>query len=98
MFSSKVAGVLALSSAAYAQIVLNPQVVQIGSTVDGSFQLGADIAVQAKSATSEENFINFCLGKELQNGLQFTDGSCNGIRKCFPILLPALWLIIRSNG
>ncbi|ORY67079.1 uncharacterized protein BCR38DRAFT_151046 [Pseudomassariella vexata] len=49
-----------------------------GSFFDGSDGLGTQ-DTQANSATSEENFINFCSGKTLTNGLQNTDGSCNGI-------------------
>lgn len=55
--------------------------IQTGSFVDGSQQVGANEANQAKSQTSENNFINFCAGKTLSNGLQITTGSCNGIRK-----------------
>jgi hypothetical protein len=62
-------------------IILNPDVVQIGSTVTGDLSLGANVLVQAKSETSTENFINYCLDKQLTNGFQFLDGSCNGIRK-----------------
>ncbi|KAJ2897323.1 uncharacterized protein MKZ38_004786 [Zalerion maritima] len=34
---------------------------------------------QANSATDDANFINFCSGKTLTNGLQVTEGSCNGV-------------------
>ncbi|KAI9879229.1 MAG: hypothetical protein M1830_009160 [Pleopsidium flavum] len=34
---------------------------------------------QAASATDPSNFINFCSGKTLTNGLQVKSGSCNGI-------------------
>ncbi|TAQ86513.1 hypothetical protein B7494_g5164 [Chlorociboria aeruginascens] len=54
-------------------------VIQSGSFVDGSQQVGSDEANQAKSATSQNNFINFCEGKTLTNGLQILQGSCNGI-------------------
>jgi predicted outer membrane protein len=57
---------------------LDPDVIQAGSFTDGSGSLGAD-AAQAASSTSENNFINFCKGKTLTNGLQITEGSCNGI-------------------
>lgn len=30
--------------------------------------------------SSDENFINTCVGKTLTNGLQVKGGSCNGIR------------------
>jgi hypothetical protein len=58
---------------------LDPEVIQSGSFVDGSTSLGSDEAAQAKSLTSQNNFINFCKGKTLTDGLQRTDGSCNGI-------------------
>lgn len=54
--------------------------VQSGSFVDGSNAIGA-AAGQAKSQTSRNNFINFCAGKTLTNGLQIVGGSCNGIGK-----------------
>ncbi|KAE8453251.1 hypothetical protein EG329_011318 [Mollisiaceae sp. DMI_Dod_QoI] len=53
--------------------------IQTGSFVDGSEQIGANEANQAKSQISTNNFINFCAGKTLSNGLQITTGSCNGI-------------------
>jgi transcription initiation factor TFIID subunit 15 len=63
-----------------AALTLDPKAVQSGSFADGTGAIGAE-ATQAKSLTSQNNFINFCLGKTLTNGLQFTEGSCNGIRK-----------------
>ncbi|KAH6614785.1 hypothetical protein B0J18DRAFT_348488, partial [Chaetomium sp. MPI-SDFR-AT-0129] len=57
---------------------LDPDVIQAGSTFDGSKALGFD-PVQAASTTSGNNFINFCKGKTITNGFQITDGSCNGI-------------------
>jgi hypothetical protein len=59
--------------------------IQSGSFNDGSLETGSDGATQALSLTSRNNFINHCAGKTLTNGLQFTTGSCNGIRK---FLLP----------
>jgi len=53
--------------------------IQSGSFVDGSQEIGANEAQQAKSLTSTNNFINNCAGKTLTNGLQITTGSCNGI-------------------
>lgn len=50
--------------------------VQTGSQQNG--QDGGDDG-QALSDTSNNNFINFCSGKDLTNGLQKTGGSCNGI-------------------
>ncbi|KAL2135679.1 hypothetical protein VTI74DRAFT_7360 [Chaetomium olivicolor] len=57
---------------------LDPDAIQSGSFTDGSGSLGVD-AAQVPSLTSENNFINFCAGKTLTNGLQITEGSCNGI-------------------
>lgn len=59
---------------------LSADAIQSGSSLDGSQGLGAE-AGQALSTTSKNNFINFCAGKTLTNGLQITDGSCNGIGK-----------------
>lgn len=59
---------------------LSDNAIQTGSFSDGSQGLGAEDG-QAASATSKNNFINECSGKTLTNGLQITDGSCNGIRK-----------------
>jgi len=58
---------------------LSPDAIQSGSFVDGSQQIGAAEAGQALSLTSQNNFINNCVGKTLTNGLQITTGSCNGI-------------------
>ncbi len=55
--------------------------IQSGSFVDGSQEVGANELNQAKSLTSQNNFINNCAGKTLTNGLQITTGSCNGISK-----------------
>lgn len=69
--------------------VLLPNAIQTGSFFDGQAALGADPAVQAKSTIDQGNFINFCAGKTLTNGLQITTGSCNGISK-FPIKTSAV--------
>ena len=61
-------------------LALDSSLVQKGSTLDGQQGLGAE-AGQAASATSDNNFINFCQGQTLTNGLQITAGSCNGIGK-----------------
>jgi hypothetical protein len=61
-------------------LTLDPSAVQSGSFVDGQAGIGAD-AGQASSLTSNNNFINFCAGKTLTNGLQILTGSCNGIGK-----------------
>lgn len=58
---------------------LEPNAVQSGSFFDGRVAIGANEAQQAKSSTSQNNFINFCAGKTLTNGLQILAGSCNGI-------------------
>ena len=60
-------------------LTLLANAIQKGSFVDGSTQIGAAEVGQAKSATSRNNFINFCSGKTLTNGLQVAEGSCNGI-------------------
>jgi hypothetical protein len=57
---------------------LSANAIQTGSFFDGSASLGADDG-QALSLTDKANFINFCAGKTLTNGLQITTGSCNGI-------------------
>ncbi|ESZ91490.1 ribosomal protein s17 [Sclerotinia borealis F-4128] len=62
-----------------ASLTLSQNAVQSGSFADGSKEIGAAEAGQAKSATSKNNFINFCSGTTLTNGLQVTGGSCNGI-------------------
>lgn len=61
-------------------LTLDAAAVQSGSFVDGSTSIGAE-AGQAKSQTSQNNFINFCSGQTLTNGLQIVGGSCNGISK-----------------
>jgi hypothetical protein len=53
--------------------------IQTGSFFDGTTEIGANVAAQAPSLTSQNNFINNCAGKTLTNGLQITTGSCNGI-------------------
>ena len=59
--------------------ILAANAIQSGSFNDGSDEIGANEAQQAKSLTSTNNFINNCAGKTLTNGLQITTGSCNGI-------------------
>lgn len=61
-------------------LILLASAVQSGSAADGSNN-GVSAPGQSKSAISQNNFINFCEGKTLTNGLQVTGGSCNGIRK-----------------
>ncbi|QSZ33435.1 hypothetical protein DSL72_005003 [Monilinia vaccinii-corymbosi] len=62
-----------------ASLTLASNAIQSGSFADGSEEIGAAEVGQAKSATSQNNFINFCSGATLTNGLQITTGSCNGI-------------------
>ncbi|TVY48397.1 hypothetical protein LCER1_G008564 [Lachnellula cervina] len=58
---------------------LSANAIQSGSFNDGSNEVGSAEVGQAKSLTSQNNFINNCAGKALTNGLQITTGSCNGI-------------------
>ena len=57
---------------------LNPDAVQTGSEANGLNASGAESG-EAASATDPANFINFCAGQTLTNGLQQKQGSCNGI-------------------
>ena len=69
-------------------LALDPDVVQTGSQSTGQ-EAGAE-AGQAPAATDNANFINFCKGQTLTNGLQVKGGSCNGIGMChgfFPLLI-----------
>ena len=63
-------------------LTLTSDLIQSGSTNDGSQEIGAAEVGQALSHTDPANFINNCVGKTLTNGLQITTGSCNGIRMC----------------
>lgn len=65
------------NNAAAAATCLNANAVQTGSADDG--QDGNAEAGQVASATDDANFINFCSGKTLTNGLQVQGGSCNGV-------------------
>jgi transcription initiation factor TFIID subunit 15 len=58
---------------------LNPNVISKNANNDGSANAEAG---QAKSATDANNFINFCAGKTITDGLQVKGGSCNPIREC----------------
>ncbi|KAI5837352.1 hypothetical protein DFP73DRAFT_487512 [Morchella snyderi] len=60
-----------------ADLALNPANVQSNSALTG--QEAGDDPAQADSAVDKANFINFCTGKTLTNGLQVQGGSCNGI-------------------
>jgi hypothetical protein len=42
----------------------------------------------ANCTSDQANFINFCQGKTLTNGLQVKEGSCNGIGK-YLLIKPA---------
>ena len=59
-----------------ASLTLGANAVQTGSQQNG---LANAAAGQAASNTDNANFINFCAGKTLTNGLQVAGGSCNGI-------------------
>ncbi|KAL9625572.1 MAG: hypothetical protein Q9160_000285 [Pyrenula sp. 1 TL-2023] len=59
------------------ELCLSANNVQTASQSDGQ-DAGAE-AGQAPSATDNANFINFCTGETLTNGLQVKGGSCNGI-------------------
>lgn len=50
--------------------------VQSGSASDGNPD---EAEGQSASLTDNANFINFCSGKTVTNGIQNTGGSCNGI-------------------
>ena len=60
-------------------LALNPANVQTGSEADGLAAATGVESGEAASATDSANFINFCTGKTLTNGLQVKTGSCNGI-------------------
>lgn len=72
------AGGGAAAGGANAAATLDPAAVQTGSAQDGTKASGA-VSGQAASATDSANFINFCKGKTLTNGLQTAGGSCNGV-------------------
>lgn len=57
-------------------LTLLANAVQKGSAQDGSANIADG---QALSITSDNNFINFCSGKTLTDGLQVQGGSCNGV-------------------
>lgn len=57
---------------------LNPDVISKNANNDG---LQNAEAGQAASATDANNFINFCAGKTITDGLQVKGGSCNPIRE-----------------
>jgi len=61
---------------AQSSLTLLDDLVQSNSDKTG---FNASNLAQTKSATSPNNFINFCEGKTLTNGEQVQDGSCNGI-------------------
>lgn len=56
---------------------MDPANVQSNSATTGQEENGDP--AQADSITDNANFINFCTGKTLTNGLQIKGGSCNGI-------------------
>lgn len=57
-------------------LTLLANAIQKGSAQDGSENISDG---QSLSTTSDNNFINFCSGKTLTDGLQVQGGSCNGI-------------------
>lgn len=65
---------------------------------DGSQQDGDPDATAGQSAslTDDANFINFCSGKTITNGLQNTGGSCNGIGEFHDLSLSACTNIHQS--
>ncbi|KAI1245790.1 Pathogenicity cluster 5 protein d [Eutypa lata] len=56
---------------------LDQNVIATGSAQDGTAQ--SDDPDEAASLTDDANFINFCSGQTITNGLQNEDGSCNPI-------------------
>ncbi|TGO61193.1 hypothetical protein BCON_0029g00340 [Botryotinia convoluta] len=60
-------------------LTLAQNAIASGSFSDGLTEIGGNEAFEAASATSQNNFINFCAGETLTNGLQIVTGSCNGI-------------------
>ncbi|KAB8294910.1 hypothetical protein EYC80_006868 [Monilinia laxa] len=60
-------------------LTLAQDAIASGSFSDGLTEIGGNEASEAASATSQNNFINFCEGETLTNGLQIVTGSCNGI-------------------
>ncbi|KAJ4303575.1 hypothetical protein N0V90_002474 [Kalmusia sp. IMI 367209] len=70
------AGNNAGNNAANGANCLDPTVISTNANNDG---LADAEAGQAASATDANNFINFCKGKTITNGLQVKGGSCNPI-------------------
>jgi len=64
------------SNSTVPDLTLDPSVIATGSEFSGN---DPPVADQATSATSNNNFINFCAGLTLTNGLQQKTGSCNPI-------------------
>ncbi|KAI2466769.1 hypothetical protein F4781DRAFT_339249 [Annulohypoxylon bovei var. microspora] len=64
------------NNAAQASLTLDANAVQTGSQSDGDPDAAEG---EAASDTDNANFINFCSGQTLTNGLQQKQGSCNGI-------------------
>ncbi|KAF7952336.1 uncharacterized protein EAE97_001833 [Botrytis byssoidea] len=60
-------------------LTLAQNAIASGSFSDGLTEIGGNEAFEVASATSQNNFINFCAGETLTNGLQIVTGSCNGI-------------------
>jgi len=64
------------SSSAQKSLTLLANLVNKNAAQSG---LNASAPQQVASLTSTNNFVNFCEGKTLTNGLQVKEGSCNGI-------------------
>ena len=55
------------------------------------FMYSIVLCCHANCNSDNANFINFCTGQTLTNGLQVKQGSCNGIRKYMGILHSEHW-------
>ncbi|RDW56820.1 hypothetical protein BP5796_12887 [Coleophoma crateriformis] len=69
--------VIELRAAAASVTCLSANALQTGSNSNG--QATTLVSGQTPSATNGANFINFCAGEVLTNGLQIATGSCNGV-------------------
>ncbi|THV47229.1 hypothetical protein BGAL_0326g00080 [Botrytis galanthina] len=69
----------AIASGDDTSLTLAQNAIASGSFSDGLTEIGGNEGFEAASATSRNNFINFCAGETLTNGLQIVTGSCNGI-------------------
>ncbi|KKY15651.1 hypothetical protein UCRPC4_g06216 [Phaeomoniella chlamydospora] len=76
--SSSSSSTSASSAACDSTLLLLASNVQNGTQADG-IVAGSEEAGQSPSQTDNANFINFCTGKTLTDGLQRKGGSCNGV-------------------